>query len=124
MKKEMVVVLLIASLFLFCSSCSTRDLPDKGIAILSPKANDIVQAGASYEIQWKIEDPDPKFGAFLTIEFSKDGGKSWKEVEDNVPNAGKYLWKVPKMDSGQCKIRIFSQSNLENRGTSGVFAVK
>jgi hypothetical protein len=124
MKREMLVVLLIVSLFLFCSSCSTRDLPDKGIVILSPKANDIVQAGASYEIQWKIEDSDPKFGAFVTIEFSKDGGKSWKEVEINVPNAGKYSWKVPKMDSGQCKIRIFSQINLYNRATSGVFAVK
>ena len=124
MKKEMVVVLLIASVFLFCSSCSTRDLPDKGAAILSPKANDIVKAGASYEIQWKIEGSDPKFGAFVTIEFSKDGGKSWEEVDINVPNAGKYLWKVPKMDSAQCKIRITSNSNLENRGTSGLFAVK
>jgi hypothetical protein len=124
MKKEMVVVLLIASLFLFCSSCSTGDLPDKGMAILSPKANDIVQAGASYEIQWKMEDPIPEFGAVVTIEFSKDGGKSWKQVEDNVPKAGKYLWKVPKIDSAQCKIRIFSQRKVEYRGTSGLFAVK
>jgi len=120
----MVVVLLIASLFLFCSSCSTGDLPDKGIAILSPKANDIVQAGASYEVQWKTEDPDPEFGTVVTIEFSKDGGKSWKQVEDNVPKAGKYLWKVPKIDSAQCKIRIFSQRKVEYRGTSGLFAVK
>jgi hypothetical protein len=124
MKKEMVVVLLIASLFLFCSSCSTGDLPDKGMAILSPKVNDIVQAGASYEIQWKMEDPIPEFGAVVTIEFSKDGGKSWKQVEDNVPKAGKYLWKVPKIDSAQCKIRIFSQRKVEYRGTSGLFAVK
>jgi len=124
MKKEMVVVLLIASLFLFCSSCSTGDLPDKGMAILSPKANDIVQAGASYEIQWKMEDPLPEFGAVVTIEFSKDGGKSWKQVEDNVPIAGKYLWKVPKMDSAQWTIRNFSQRKVEYRGTSGLFGVK
>ena len=124
MKKEMVVVLLIASLFLFCSSCSTGDLPDKGIAILSPKANDIVQAGASYEIQWKTENPNPESGVMVTIEFSKNGGKSWKQVEDNVPKAGKYLWKVPKIDSAQCKIRIFSQRKVEYRGTSGLFAVK
>jgi len=124
MKREMVVVLLIASLFLFCSSCSTGDLPDKGIAILSPKANDIVQAGASYEIQWKIEEPNPEFAAMVTVEFSKNGGKSWEQVEDNVPKAGKYLWKVPKMDSAQCRIRVFSQARPEYRGTSGLFAVK
>jgi hypothetical protein len=124
MKKEMVVVLLIVSLFLFCSSCSTRDLPDKGIAILSPKANDVVQTGASYEIQWKGEVPDSEFGAVVTIEFSKDGGKSWERVEENFPKAGKYAWKVPKIDSTQCKIRVFSQYRPEYRGTSGVFAVK
>ena len=124
MKKEMVIVLLITSLFLFCSSCSTGDLPDKGIAILSPKANDIVQAGAPYEIQWKTEVPDLEFGAMVTIEFSKNGGKSWEQVEDNFPKAGKYLWKVPTIDSAQCKIRVFSQRRPEYRGTSGLFAVK
>jgi hypothetical protein len=124
MKKEMVVILLIASLFLFCSSCSTGDLPDKGIAILSPKANDIVQTGSSHEIQWKIEGSDPDLGVVVTIEFSKDGGKSWKPVGDNVPISGKYSWKVPKMDSAQCKIRVFSQRRPDYRGTSGLFAVK
>jgi len=124
MKKEIVAVLLTASLFLFCSSCSTGDLPDKGIAILSPKANDIVQAGSSYEIQWKIEGSDPDLGVVVTIEFSKDGGKSWNPVGDNVPIAGKYSWKVPKMDSAQYKIRVFSQRRPDYRGTSGLFAVK
>ena len=126
MKKGMVIALAIVSLFL--SSCSSltsvENLPDKGIAILSPKANDVVQAGASYEIQWKVEVSDTEFGAVVTIEFSKDGGKSWEMVEDNLPNAGKYLWKVPKIESTQCKIRVFSQRRPEYRGTSGVFAAK
>ncbi len=125
MKKEWVVALAIVSLALFsCSRFSTEGLPDKGIAILSPKANDIVQAGTSYDIQWKVEATDPEFGAMVTIEFSKDGGKSWDMVEDNVASAGKYLWKVPKIDSTQCKVRVFSQRRPEYRGTSGLFTVK
>ena len=125
MKREWVVVLAIVSLSLFsCSVFSTRDLPDKGVAILSPKANDILQRGASYEIQWKTEVKDPEYGAVVTIEFSKDGGKSWKQVEENVPKEGRYVWKVPEIDSPQCKIRIFSQRRPEYRGTSGVFSVK
>jgi hypothetical protein len=124
MKREMVGVLLMVSLFLFCSSCSTGELPDKGIAILSPKANEIVQAGASYEVQWKTEVSESEFGAMVTVEFSKDGGKSWDMVEDNVPKAGKYAWKVPKIDSTQCKVRVFSQRRPEYRGTSGLFTVK
>ena len=126
MKKGMVIALAIVSLFL--SSCSSltsvENLPDKGIAILSPKANDVVQAGASYEIQWKVEVSDTEFGAVVTVEFSKDGGKSWEMVQDNLPNAGKYLWKVPKIESTQCKIRVFSQRRAEYRGTSGVFTAK
>ena len=125
MKKGLVIALAIVSLFLsFCSRYSAENLPDKGIAILSPKANDVVQAGASYEIQWKAEVSDPEFGAVVTVEFSKDGGKSWEMVEDNVPIAGKYLWKVPKIESTQCKIRVFSQRRAEYRGTSGVFSAK
>lgn len=125
MKKGIVIPLAIVSLFLsFCSRYSVENAPDKGIAILSPKANDVVQAGASYEIQWKAEVSDPEIGAMATVEFSKDGGKSWQMVEDNVPIAGKYLWKVPKIESTQCKIRVFSQRRAEYRGTSGVFSAK
>jgi hypothetical protein len=124
MKKGMFVIFPIVSLLLFCLSCSTGDLPDKGIAILSPKANDVVKLGASYEIQWKTEVSGSEFGAMVSIEFSKDAGKSWELIEDNVPNAGKYEWKLPKMASTQCKIRVFSQRRPEYRGTSGMFEVK
>jgi len=124
MKTGSIVVPLIFSLFLFSPSCSTVDLPDKGVAISSPKANGLVQGGTPCEIQWKTEDSISEFGAVVMIEFSKNGGKSWEEIEENVPNAGKYLWKVPNIDSAQCKIRVSSQRRPEYRGTSGIFAVK
>ncbi len=125
MKKEMVVLLAIVALFLsFCSRFSTEDLPDKGITILSPKANDVIQRGSSYEIQWKTVSSDPEFGAVVTVEFSMDAGKSWKQVEENVPTTGAFAWKVPAIDSTQCKVRVFSQRRPELRGTSGLFTVK
>jgi hypothetical protein len=125
MKKGRVVLSLMTMFFLFCLSCKgTETLPEQGITILSPKANDVVQAGNPYEIQWKAEVPDSEFGANVTIEFSKDGGKSWEKVEENVPNSGKYSWKVPKIDSAQCKIRINSQYRPKYRKSSEVFTVK
>ena len=130
MKKGRIVLSLMtifmAMFLLFCLSCTpTESLPEQGITILSPKANDVVQAGAPYEIQWKAEVPDSEFGANVTIEFSKDGGKSWEKVDENVPNSGKYMWKVPKVDSTQCKIRISSKSKPGRyRGTSEIFSVK
>ena len=125
MKKGRIILLLAAVFFLFCLSCKgPESLPEQGITILSPKANDVVQAGAPYEIQWKAEVPDSEFGANVTIEFSKDGGKSWEKVGENIPNTGKYSWNVPKVDSAQCKIRINSQYRPKYRKTSDVFTVK
>jgi hypothetical protein len=128
MKKEGIIpllLLLIAMVFLLCLSCKPAEsLKDQGITILSPKANDVVQAGGSYEILWKAEPAQSEFGVNVTVEFSKDGGKSWEQVEVNVPNTGKYVWKVPKVDSAQCKIRVFSQFRPKYRGTSEMFSVK
>jgi hypothetical protein len=128
MKKEGIILMLLSlttMAFLLCLSCTpTESLKDQGISILSPKANDVVQAGAPYEIQWKAEVPDTEFGVKVTIEVSKDGGKSWENVEENVPNSGKYSWKVPRLDSTQCKVRIFSQYKPKYRRTSETFTVK
>ena len=128
MKKEGIIpllLLMIAIVFLLCLSCKPAEsLKDQGITILSPKANDAVQAGGSFEILWKAEPPQSEFGANVTIEFSKDGGKSWEKVDENVANTGKYTWKVPKVNSAQCKIRVFSQYRPKYRRTSEVFAVK
>jgi hypothetical protein len=111
-------------LFLFSLSCASKPLPDNGVTILSPKANDVVKAGESYEVLWKAEPAESEFGAMVTVEFSKDGGKSWEKVGENVPNSGRYIWKVPKVDSTQCKVRVFSQYRPIYRGTSEVFSVK
>ena len=129
MKKGRIVLSLMtifmAMFLLFCLSCTpTESLKDQGITILSPKADDVVQAGAPYEIQWKAEVPDSEFGVNVTVEFSKDGGKSWEKVEENVPNNGKYSWNVPKVDSAQCKIRVSSQYRPKYRKSSEVFTVK
>jgi len=94
------------------------------VTILSPKANYVVKAGDSYEILWKTELDESQFGATVTVEFSRDGGKYWEKVEENVPNKGKYMWEVPNLDSTQCKVQIFSQFRPKYRGTSEVFSVK
>jgi len=125
MRKSCLVSLFTAVLFLLCWSCAPQSLPDKGVNLLSPKANDVVKAESSFEILWKTEVTESEFGTAVTIEFSKDEGKNWQMVEENVPAAsGKYVWKVPKVDSTQCKIRIFSQYRPIYRGTSGTFSVK
>ena len=124
MRNKLIPLLFLAVPFMIFLSCASKPLPDNGVTILSPKANDVVKVGDSYEVLWKVEPAESEFGAMVTVEFSKDGGKSWQNVEENVPNSGKYMWKVPKVDLTQCKIRIFSQFRPKYRGTSEVFSVK
>jgi hypothetical protein len=123
-EKKLIPLLILVGTFMIFLSCSSTPLPDQGVKILSPKANDVLKAGESYEILWKAEPAESEFGVMVTVEFSKDGGKSWEKVEENVPNSGKYAWKVPKMDSTHCKVRVFSQRRPIYRGTSELFSVK
>jgi hypothetical protein len=117
-------VLLGTVLFVMCLSCGSQIMPDMGVTILSPKANDVVQGGSAYDILWRAEIPESEFGAMVTVQLSKDGGKSWEIVAENVPNIGKYPWNVPKLDSTQSKVRVFSQFRPKYRGTSEAFSIK
>jgi galactose oxidase len=125
MKKERVILLIAASFLLLLLSCSKPEsLPEQGITILSPKANDVVQAGGPFEIEWKADVPPPEFGTNVTIQFSKDGGNTWDVVAENVPNTGKYQWAVPKTDSTKCKILVSSQYRPKYRKSSEIFTTK
>jgi hypothetical protein len=124
MEKHRMMIFGAVVLLVVCLSCASKPLPDKGITIQSPKANEVVKRGSTYEIQWKAEPTESEFGAMVTVEFSKDGGKSWDKMEENVPNKGKYNWNVPNVDSTECKIRVFSQFRPIYRGTSEMFFVK
>ena len=124
MEKKVIASLFKVVLLAIFLGCYSQPLPDKEVTILSPKANDIVKAGEAYEILWKAEPKESEFGTAVTVEFSKDGGKSWEKAGENIPNSGKYAWNVSKMDSTQCKVRVFSQYRPIYRGTSEMFSVK
>ena len=124
MKKDSLIMLFSVLLLLIGLSCSSKPLPDKGVTLLSPKANDVLKAGGSFEILWKADPLESEFGMMVTVEFSKDGGESWETVKENVPHNGKFAWNVPKIDSAQCKIRVISQRRPIYRGTSEMFSIK
>ena len=119
------MLLIAVSFFLLLLSCSIPEsLPEQGMTVLSPKANDLIQAGTPFEVQWKAEVAQSEFGVNVTIQFSKDGGNTWEVVAENVPNTGKYQWAVPKIDSAKCKIMVSSQYRPKYRKSSEMFTIK
>jgi len=123
MRKKLIPLLILVSTFMIFLSCSSKPLPDQGVKILQPQGGVVLKAGDSYEILWKVEPVESEFGAMVTIDFSRDGGKSWGIVQENVQNSGKYIWNIPKVRSGQCKVRAISQFRAIYRGTSELFSV-
>jgi hypothetical protein len=127
MGNKLILSFFLSFLFVVCLSCSSN-LPDNGVTILRPNAKDEVKAGDSYEVRWKAEPTESEFGVMMTIEFSRDGGKSWEKVQENIQNSGKYVWTIPKVEYGKYaftkktfKLRVISQSKPIYRGTSELF---
>jgi hypothetical protein len=96
MKKNQRLFLFTVVLFLFSLSCASKPLPDNGVTILSPKANDVVKAGESYEVLWKAEPAESEFGTMVTVEFSKDGGNPGRRWKKMSPIVGDIYGKFPK----------------------------
>jgi len=129
MGKKLMLSFFLSFLFMVCLSCSSN-LPDNGVRILNPNAKDKVKVGDSFEVLWKTEVPESEFGPMVTIEFSRDGGKSWEKVAENVQNSGKYVWTVPNVEHKKYvvsnktfKLRVISQSKPIYRDTSELFLV-
>jgi len=129
MGKKLMLSFFLSFLFIVCLSCSSN-LPDNGVTILSPNAKDKLKVGDSFEVRWKTEVPESEFGPMVTIEFSRDEGKSWEKVQENVQNSGKYIWTVPNVEHKKYaisnktfKLRIVSQSKPSYRDTSELFLV-
>jgi len=129
MGKKLMLSFFLSFLLVACLSCSSN-LPDNGVTILSPNAKDKIKVGDSFEVRWKTDVPESEFGPMVTIEFSRDEGKSWEKVQENVQNSGNYLWTVPNVEHKKYaisnktfKLRIISQSKPIYRDTSELFLV-
>lgn len=91
MKKKLNPSFFLAVLFIICLSCASKPLPDQGVTIVSPKANDVLKAGDSYEILWKAEPAESEFGAMVTVEFLKGGGNVLGDGSRKCPQQWKVL---------------------------------
>jgi len=73
-----------------------------------PYGGERLVAGSDYQIQWY------QWGSAIgrvTIEYSTDGGHSWRTVISLLPSAGEgwhsYTWKVPCITTSRARIRIY-----------------
>lgn len=75
------------------------------VKLLAPAAAGYL-GGVPLEIRWIAKDNLETPANPVTLQFSEDAGKSWKDVATGLKNDGLYAWTPPKSSAGDCRIRV------------------
>jgi hypothetical protein len=73
------------------------------LTLLSPNGGEVMPACSTYPICWEAPSPVVKF----TLKYSKDNGRTWILIEDNVPGRC-FDWRVPKQwgNKNRCFVKV------------------
>jgi hypothetical protein len=76
------------------------------LSLLEPTGGEVWEAGSLRVIRWSVTEeqgPDP---GEVALEYSVDGGQSWKTIADGVENDGHHEWLVPADPSDDVRVRV------------------
>ncbi len=74
------------------------------------------------EARWEASDPDGD-PVLIEIEYSGDGGRSWRRIAEGLENSGTYTWDTSKVPDGRyiLAVRGRDPGGLVGEGVSGPF---
>ena len=78
------------------------------IQITNPNGGELIEAGSRHNINWNSN--GLKSDLFKIL-FSSNNGRTWDRLESRVLNTNEYFWKVPDIESENCKIKIIAVEN-------------
>jgi len=84
----------------------------------APHFGDLVPKGSTYQFSWSSSRPLP----FVTIEYSTDGGFTWKEIEKAEGAGGTCRWVVPEIYASRCLLAV-RDAYAERQAVSGLFSI-
>ncbi len=77
------------------------------LKVLQPNGDEIVSSARIYEIRWE----DTPTAGTVSIELSRDGGRTYTPITNSTPDTGLYLWTpAANLDTTQARIRIRANS--------------
>jgi outer membrane protein assembly factor BamB len=78
------------------------DIQLPAIKLIVPIGSEVWAAKSEHKIKWQSSDVLSN----LALYYSTDAGLNWDLIADNVPNTGEYTWRLPKVNSDVCMLRI------------------
>lgn len=78
------------------------------IQIKNPNGGELIEAGSRHNVQWNSNGLKSDL---FKIFFSSNDGKTWDRLESRVLNTNEYFWKVPIIESENCKFKIVAVEN-------------
>jgi hypothetical protein len=91
------------------------------LTLINPNGGESWLMGSNHQISWQTTGTID----YVKIEFSSNNGGHWTVIAPSTPNTGAYNWRVPPVNSNQCRIRIngISNSNITDM-SDNVFTIE
>ncbi|MCP4266776.1 MAG: hypothetical protein GY777_14605 [Candidatus Brocadiaceae bacterium] len=84
------------------------------VKVIAPNGGDIFNITDKQQIRWSASDenldPNP-----ITLQYSIDGGKNWRDIQSKIPNTGEYQWTPPKESTLDCRVQVVAIDRADNR---------
>ncbi len=75
------------------------------VKLASPRAGGYL-GGVAVDVQWSARDNVEMPPAAISLAFSDDGGRTWKDVARGLKNDGLYSWTPPRAPGTDCRFRV------------------
>jgi|GEM_PF-2621317 len=89
------------------------------VTVTSPNGGESWQTGESYNITWE----SVNISDHVTINVSRNNGKTWTQIQDQVENDGSYSWKVNIQPSDSCIIQVSDALDVASDRSDDLFSV-
>jgi hypothetical protein len=105
----------IVAIVLCAASTAPAEAQQQQLQLLQPNGAERLQSGSEYTIRWTGIDP----AQTVRLEYSTDGGASWKLITA-AARGGAYVWKpVPNEPSDSCLVLVSGLAGDSSKPVSG-----
>ncbi len=78
----------------------------------APNGGEAWGAGSSRLISWTCTTENSPDSGTVSLEYSTDGGGTWKSIRSGEPNDGSYNWTVPDDPSTNARVRVIRPNRI------------